>query len=114
MAVLEKKDSLPSSKNHSPLGNRHVFARAGKSHTDVGSHVIRPLKGVGVAHIIFGNQALEETFQVTRSGGVRIFKNNKARAGMPDKNSNHALPNGCALQDPLHLRSDFIEPLAAR
>ncbi len=80
----------------------------------MGSHVIRPLKGVGIAHTIFGNQALEETFQVTRSGGVRIFKNNKARTGVTDKNGNHSLANGGALQYSLHLGGHFIESLAAR
>ena len=80
----------------------------------MGCHIIRSLKGVGVAISILGNKPLKETFQIPRSRGVRIFKNHKARARMPDKNSNHALPNGCALQDPLHLRSDFIEPRAKR
>ena len=114
MAVLEKKNSLPCPKNHFPLGDRHNLARAGESHSDVGCHVIRSLKGMGVVISILGNLPLKETFQIPRSRGVRIFKNHKARARMPNKNSNHALPNQCAQQGSLHLLSDFIEPLAAR
>ncbi len=112
--MLEKENSLPSPEDHSPLGNRHKFARAGQSHTDVGRHVIRPLKRVAVAASILGDHALEETFQVPRSRGVCIFKNHKASAGVTDKNGNHSLANGCALQDSLHLGGDFIKSLAAR
>ena len=112
--MLEKENSLPSPENHFPLGDRHNLARAGESHTDVGCHVIRPLKRVGVAQTIFGNQALEETYQVTRSGGVRIFKNNETRAGVADKNGNHSLANGCALKDALHLGGNFVKSLAVR
>jgi hypothetical protein len=31
-----------------------------------------------------------------------------------DKNSDHSLANGCALQDALHLGGNFVESLAAR
>ena len=84
------------------------------SHTDVGRHVIRTLKRVGIAQTIFRNQALEETYQVTRSGRVSVFKNNETRAGVTDKNGDHSLANGCALQDALHLGGNFVESLAAR
>ena len=112
--MLEKENPLPSPEDHFPFGDRHNLTRVGQSDTDVGCHVIWSLKRVGVAHTIFGNQALEETFQISRSRGVRIFKNKKARAGVADKNGNHSLANGCALQDSLHLGSNFVESLAAR
>ena len=112
--MLEKENSLPSPEDHFPLGDRHNLTRAGKSHTDVGRHVIRPLKRVGIAQTIFRNQALEETYQVTRSGRVSVFKNNETRAGVADKNGDHSLANGCALQDALHLGGNFVESLAAR
>ena len=111
--MLEKENSLPSPEDHSPLGNRNEFARAGQSHTDVRRHVVWSLERVAIATSVLGDHALEETYQVMRSGWIRIFKNNKARAGVSDKDGNHSLANGCELQNTLHLGSNFIKSLAA-
>ena len=62
--MLPEKDPLPGPKGQPALdhGNRERGGR--ERRPDVGRHVIRPLSGVGVERVVFGDQALEPTLEV--------------------------------------------------
>lgn len=111
-AVFKEEDTLPSSEDHVAFGDRDDFACAGECHADVGGHVVGALESVAVTVGVFGDQALEEFFQITRRGGVCVFKNDEARACVANEHRHHAFLNGCVLEAFPDLGRDFVEALS--
>ena len=61
---------------------------------------------------VFGHKAIEELFQVASRGGVGIFHDDKAAAGVLNKNRDGSVSHSAVVDLRLHLIGDFVETFA--
>jgi hypothetical protein len=111
-SMFEKEYSLPGSELHFSLHDRDGCTRSCQHHADVGRHVIRAF--IVVLEVICGlrHDSIKELFQITARAGRGIFHNDKAAAGVLNKNCHNSTTNICPVDAGLNFRGDFVGTLA--
>lgn len=82
LTVLPEEDALPGAEAEATVIEGDDFSRAGERHLDVAGHVVGTLVGVGEVGVVLRHEAVDEAFKVAAGGGVGVFHDNQAAAGM--------------------------------
>ena len=110
--MLPQEDSLPSAQRQPSPEQRNRHRRRGESGLDVGGHVIRPFRSVGVERVAFGNQAREPTLEIASSRGICVLLEGQTRGRVRNEDRTQAVfaPELC--HGRTHFTRNFVEALA--
>ncbi len=114
VAVLPQKQSLPSSEQQPPFGERHRLARARQRHLDMARHVIRALLSVLKVRIPLRNQPTQPSLEVTPRRRIGVLHDHETRARMLAKHRHHPAGQSATLQHARHRCGDLMQPAPAR
>ena len=80
----------------------------------MGGHIVRAFSSMGKKGIALGNKPSEPRFEVTASGGVRVFLDDEARGSVLDENGAEPFVDPGGTNDTFDIGGDIDEALAAR
>ncbi len=110
--MFEQEKTLPGAEGHFSVDDGDDFGGSGQCHADVGRHVVWAFVGVDEVWGVLGDEVVEEVVEVGASGGVRIFHDDEAGAGVLDKNGGGSGGDIGFADDSFDVSGDFIGALA--
>jgi hypothetical protein len=110
--MLEQEYALPGSKLHFPIDNRHCLAGARQRHADVRWHVVAAFGTVSKIMSILRDQTIEKFLQVAPRGGIGIFHDDQAAAGVLNKDSHRSIADAGLVDLCLNFICDFVGPFS--
>jgi len=113
-AVLPKVEPLPGAEQHTAIGKRHSFARAGESHLDVTGHVVRAFERVLKMRIAFRNQPFEPSFEIGTRRRIGVFHDHETATRVLAKDRDRTTLESTARKFSRNLFGDLVQAFAAR
>jgi hypothetical protein len=110
--MLEQEYALPGSKLHFAVNNRDDLACPRQGHSDMRWHVIAALRAVSKIIRIFRHQTIEKFLQIMSCGGIGIFHDDQAAAGVLNKDTQRPIKDPAFVDPPPDIIGDFVGPLA--
>ena len=89
--MLPKENTLPCAEAEAPIDKRDHFGSARQCHFNMTGHIIGPFEGVRKIGIVFGDEAINETLEISTRRRIGVFHNHQTAAGMAAKDSDRAL-----------------------
>lgn len=71
--MLPQEDALPRPQGEAPAGDGDRKRRGGERAFDMRGHVVGAFGGVSVERVVFGDEAIEEGFEVSLYRGIRVL-----------------------------------------
>lgn len=112
-AVLEQKDSLPSTELHLSIRDRNSFTGARESHTNVRWHVVGAFVVV-LEFLIFRDEFVEKSLEITPGRGRGVFHRDQAATGVLNKHRDCSVADATLIDLALDLVRDFVGSLTVR
>jgi len=97
--VFPEEDALPRPELHPTAAYRDHLAGAGQSHLDVTGHIIRPFQRVPEIRIVFRDEPIQPSLEITPSGGIGVFHDDQTATRMLTEHRNHSGRNGAGRHD---------------
>lgn len=108
--MLPKKYPLPGSELHPTGADGNDFAGPSERHFDMTRHIIGPFEGVLKVWIIFGDEAVEPTFEISTGRRISILHDDQATAGVLAEYRNGAGGHATGCHDVRYLSGNFNRP----
>jgi len=89
-AVLPEEDALPGAEAEAAIGKGNDFGGAGEGHFDMTGHIVRAFVSMRKMRVVFGDQAVDKTLQITTCGRICIFHDHQAAAGVAAEDGNRS------------------------
>ena len=108
--VFEEENPLPGAQLKLAARDWNDFTRSSQCHAQMARHVVGTLGDMNEIAGVFRNQAVEESVQVRPRGGVGVFVDDQAGAGVLDEHRRDTRHDSALTNDLSDLIRDLVRP----